>query len=156
MSSPSSAEVDAKIATVEARLEGHVAAIHASIDGLVMRMDERDKRLEERDKQTDERFARLEKLFEKTQESISNLKTTTIVTGLSAVIAIVLGVGAINATLLSNMTAAFQAGASMGATQAEIKRQVEETAVLLKQLQAGMPPVLPAKPAGSTPPSRRP
>lgn len=139
-------EVDAKIAVVEARLEGHVAAIRASIDGLLMRMDERDKR-------TDERFSRIEQLYEKTQAAIGDLKKTTIVTGVSAVIAIVLGVGAINATVFSNMIAAFQAGSNMGLTQAEVKRQVEETAVLLKQLQAAQgKPAQPSEPASNPSP----
>lgn len=160
MNSPSREEIDSKLATFEARLEGCVAAIQASIDGLLAHFDERaqrtDERIEALSRRTDERFARLEDLLEKTQTAISNLKTTTIVTGISAVIAIVLGVGAINATLLSNMIAAFQAGGNMGATQAEVKRQVQETAVLLKQLQeARMQPAVPAKSANSKP-SRQP
>lgn len=153
MNSVNREEVDAKIAVVEARLEGHVAAIRASIDGLVMRMDERDKRSSEQDKRVDERMARIEQLYEKTQAAIGDLKKTTIVTGVSAVIAIVLGVGAINATVFSNMIAAFQAGSNMGLTQAEVKRQVEETAVLLKQLQAAQgKPAQPSEPASNPSP----
>lgn len=155
MNSLSREEVDAKFAALEARIEGHVAAIRASVEALVMRMDQRDRRTDERieelTKRTDERFARLEHLYEKTQAAISSLKITTIVTGISAVIAVVLGVGAINAALLSNMIAAFQAGGNMAATQAEVKRQVEETAVLLKQLQMQQKLLVPATPA-STPP----
>jgi hypothetical protein len=142
MNSVSREEVDAKIAALDARIEGYIASIRATIDGLVMRMDERDKRADERDKRIDERIARIERSFEKTEAAISDLKKTTIVTGISAVIAIVLGVGAINAALLFNMIAAFQAGGNMAATQAEVRRQVEETAVLLKQIQAAQ-----AKPA---------
>ncbi len=155
MNSVSREEVDAKIAVVDAKTEGHVAAIRASIDGLVARMDERDKRYDERDKRLDERMGRIERLYEQTQAAIGDLKKTTIVTGISAVIAIVLGVGAINAALLSNMIAAFQAGSSIGATQAELRRQVEETAVLVRQLQSAQKqPALPATPSPQLP--RRP
>lgn len=166
MNSLSREEIDARFATVEARLEGHIAAIRASIDALVARMDIRDKlndersrrtdqRLAELSHRTDERFARLEQLFEKTQEAITNLKMTTVITAISAVIAVVLGVGAINAALLSNMIAAFQAGGNMASTQAEVKRQVEETAVLLKQLQTRtVPPAVVPEPAPPSSPKR--
>lgn len=51
-------------------------------------------RMEERALRTDERFARIASALDETQASIRNLKSNMIVTALSAVIAIVLGVAA--------------------------------------------------------------
>lgn len=121
-------ELDAKLETIEARMDGRVAAIQASIDGFMGRMEERSLR-------TDDRFARIEESQRDTQASLGGLKTTIIVTALSTVLAIVFGVAAFNATVLSNMLASFESGKNTSAAQAEVKRQTEETAALLKQIQ---------------------
>jgi hypothetical protein len=92
-------------------------------------MDERFRGMDERYKSLDQRMGRVE-------SSISSLKTTIIVTALSAVIAIVLGVAALNATMFSNMLAAFESGKDTSAIQSELRRQAEETAVLLKRLES--------------------
>lgn len=121
-------EVDAKLETIEARMDGRLAAIQASIDGFMGRLEERALR-------TDDRFARIEESQRDTQASLGNLKTTIIVTALSTVLAIVIGVAAFNATVLSNMVASFESGKNTAASQAEVKKQAEETAALLKQVQ---------------------
>jgi len=121
-------EVDAKLETIEVRMDGRVAAIQASIDGFVGRMEERSLR-------TDDRFSRIEESQRETQASLGGLKSTIIITAISTVLAIVLGVAAFNATVLSNMVASFESGKSTSAAQAEVKRQSEETAALLKQMQ---------------------
>jgi high-affinity nickel permease len=69
-----------------------------------------------------------------------------VVTAITSVLAIVLGIAAINATLLSNMVASFESGRNLSAAQAEVKRQAEETATLLRQLQDRMPPAPSAPP----------
>ena len=66
--------------------------------------------------------------------ALTGLKTTIIVTAVSAVLAIVLGIAAFNATVLSNMVAAFESGKNTSAAQAEVKRQAEETAALLRRM----------------------
>lgn len=121
-------ELDAKLETIEARMDGRVASIQASIDGFMGRMEERSLR-------TDDRFARIEESQRDTQASLGSLKTTIITTAVATVIAIVLGVAAFNATVLSNMVASFESGKNTAASQAEVKKQVEETAALLKQVQ---------------------
>lgn len=126
MTSPSREEIDAKLETIEARMDGRVASIQASIEGFTGRMEERALR-------TDEQFARIENASNETQSSIRNLKSTMIVTALSTVIAIVLGVAAFNATVLSNMLASFESGKNT-ATQAEMRRQSEETAATIREL----------------------
>jgi hypothetical protein len=131
MSTPTREEIDAKLEAMEARMDGRVAAIQASIDGFTGRMEERFAR-------ADDRAARLEETVRDTQASIGNLKTTIITTAIATVLAIVLGVAAFNATVLSNMVASFESGKNTAAAQAEVKRQTEETATLLKQLQQQM------------------
>jgi hypothetical protein len=121
-------ELDAKLETVEARMDGRVAAIQASIDGFVGRMEERSLR-------TDERFARIEEGQRDTQASLGSLKTTIITTAIATVLTIVLGVAAFNSTVLSSMTSSFEAGKNTIISQAELKKQAEDTAALLKQAQ---------------------
>lgn len=128
MNTPSREEIDAKLETIEARMDGRLTAIQGSIEGLIGRMDERALR-------SDDRFARMEETIRDTQSSISNLKSTVILTAISTVLAIVLGVAAFNATVLSNMVASFESGKNTAASQAEVRRQAEETAALLKQVQ---------------------
>lgn len=77
----------------------------------------------------------LSEIRAETRSAIEGLKTTVIVTAISAVLAIVLGVAAFNATVLSNMVATFEAGKNTSAAQSEVKRQTEQTAALLKKMQ---------------------
>ncbi|RJG27747.1 hypothetical protein, partial [Massilia cavernae] len=128
MTTPSREEFDAKLETIEARMDGRVAAIQASIEGFMGRMEERATR-------TDERFARIEAASHETQTSIRNLRVTIIVTALSAAIAIVLSVAAFNATVLSNMVSSFESGKNTAIAQSEVRRQSEETAAVIRELQ---------------------
>lgn len=128
MNSPTREELDAKLETIEARMDGRVAAIQASIDGFMGRMDERFRSM-------DERMGRMEEDSREAKSAIRDLKSTMIVTAISTVLAIVLGVAAFNATVLSNMVASFESGKNTAASQAEVKKQAEETAALLKQVQ---------------------
>lgn len=64
----------------------------------------------ERDKRIDGEIQRIADTSAEIKAGISSMKTTSIVTAITAVIAIVGGVAAFNATLTSNMLAAFQAG----------------------------------------------
>lgn len=73
-----------------------------------------------------------------TANALAGLKSIFLITAVSTVIAIVLGVAAFNATLLSNMVASFESGKSTAAVQAELKQQAQETAALLNRLQESM------------------
>jgi len=158
MSMPTREEFDAKLETIEVRMDGRVASIEANINGFMGRMEERSLRSDERFKSMDERMGRFEQIMGDTQTSIqasiSNLKTTMIVTALSTVLAIVLGVAAFNSTVLSNMLASFESGKNTSAVQAEVKRQAEETAALLKQLQERMPSTPPMPAPTQQPPTK--
>lgn len=133
MTALSREEIDAKLETIEVRMDGRVASIEAKIDGFMGRLEEKFGRMDDRMThiEADISTARTE-----VKSMIGSLKTTTIVTAISAVLAIVLGVAAFNATVLSNMVASFESGKNTSAAQAEVKRQTEETAALLKQIQA--------------------
>ena len=127
-------------------MDGRLASLEAKIDGFIARMDERFLWVNERFERMDQRFERMGERFERIDSridklgaelraAISGLKSTTIITGISAVLAIVIGVASFNATMLSSMVTAFESGKNTSAAQAEVKRQTEETAALLKQIQ---------------------
>lgn len=85
-------ELDAKLETIEARMDGRIARIEDSVQRIV------DMAAEIKQENRDIRM------------SVSNLKTTLIVTAIGAVLTIVLGVAAFNATLQANMLSAFSLG----------------------------------------------
>jgi hypothetical protein len=85
-------ELDAKLQTMEAKMDGRIARIEDAVNRI-----------------SDDNAA--------TRAGITNLKTTLIVTAVGVVLTIVLGIAAFNATLTSNMLSAFQAG-QQTATQA--------------------------------------
>lgn len=128
MNTPSREEIDAKLETISVRMDGRVASIEAKIDGFTGRLEEKFGRM-------DDRMQHIETASSETQASLKGLKSTIIITAVSTVLAIVLGVAAFNATVLSNMVASFESGKNTAAAQAEVKRQSEETAALLKQIQ---------------------
>jgi hypothetical protein len=119
-------QFNGKIDAVASQLNGKIDAVAAQLSG---RIDAMAARLDGHGKRIDA-----------LEQAVGSLKTTVIVTGVSSVIAIVLGVATFNATLLSNMTATFQAGKDVATTQAEVQRQVEATAALLRQIQREHPP----------------
>lgn len=71
----------------------------------------------ERDKRLDAEFKRIADTNAEIKAGISSMKTTSIITAITAAIAIVGGVAAFNATLTSNMLAAFQAGKGEATTE---------------------------------------
>ena len=127
--SPDRDFIDAKLEAVESRMDGRVASIESALAAFTALMDERSRHF-------DIRLARMEALISEIRSemlsALTGLRTTIIVTAVSAVLAIVLGIAAFNATVLSNMVAAFESGKNTSAAQAEVKRQAEETAALLR------------------------
>lgn len=129
--SPDRDFLDAKLEAVESRMDARVASIESALAAFSSLMEERSRHL-------DARMARMEstisEIMSEIRSAMAGLKTTIIVTAISAVLAIVLGVAAFNATVLSAMVASFEAGKNTSAAQAEVKRQTEETAVLLNRM----------------------
>lgn len=106
MNGPTREEVDAKLLLIETRMDGRVASIERSVANAISAASE-------------------------TRGDIKNLKWTMVATA----IATVLGIAAFNATVLSNMVASFESGKNTAAAQAEVKKQSEETAALIKKMQ---------------------
>ena len=66
---------------------------------------------------------------------MKSLKNTVITTGIGAVITIVLGVAAFNATLLSNMLASFESGKSTATAVVQATEQMKQTQEKLQVIQ---------------------
>ena len=151
MNAPGRQELDAKLEVIETRMDARVAASISRMDAVIARMDERDKLMDERDKRMDERDMRWEarmtamdlrygehfKFLEREHAAligeIRSLKRTTIITAITASLAIVFGVATFNAALLANMGASYNSGREAAATFAEVRRQQQEVDVLLKR-----------------------
>jgi hypothetical protein len=107
------------------------------------RQDEQLARMDERFKRGDERMSRMEQTMAQIQIDIKNLRTTIIITAISAT----LGVAALNAALVSSIFAALDSGKVIAEAQAEIKKSAVELGELLKKNQedAEKKPAPPAK-----------
>ncbi|WP_236169756.1 hypothetical protein [Pseudomonas atacamensis] len=103
MSEISREELSAKLETIEVKMDARVESVSGKIDGFLAAQVERDKRL-------DAALAQIAKDNSETKSSLSSMKATLIVTAVSTVIAIVLGVAGFNTALTSNMMSAFQLG----------------------------------------------
>lgn len=98
-----------------------------------------DARLETIEVRMDARMGRIETALTaiaKSQEDVLNsnksTRTTLIVTGISSVLAIVLGVGAFNGTVLSNMVASFESGKNTATMQAASEKALIEATKALE------------------------
>lgn len=121
--------LDAKLETIETRMDARVASIEGKIDSFVARLDERFLR-------TDERMSRIEQDISQVKTDSKNLKFWLAGTA----VAVVLGVYGANISMVQTMLASFESGKNISTAQAEIKRQSEETSALLKQMQQAYPP----------------
>lgn len=107
-------EFNAKLEIIETRMDARVEAVSSKIDAFLTTQAavqvEREKAQAERDKRLDGILAQIGKDQGDTKSSISSMKTTLIVTAVSTVLAIVLGVASFNTALTANMMSAFQVG----------------------------------------------
>ena len=101
-------EFNAKLETIEVKMDARVESVSAKIDAFIAVQAERDKRMEAIVTQISTTHAEI-------KTSINSMKTTTIVTAVSAVLAIVIGIAGFNAMLTSNMISSFQMGRSESA-----------------------------------------
>jgi len=133
-------EFNAKLETIETRMDARVESVSSKIDAFLTTQAavqvERDKAQAERDKRLDGILAQIGKDQSDTKSSISSMKTTLIVTAVSTVLAIVLGVASFNTALTANMMSAFQLGKG-------------EPAVSTTSQPSSKPALAPAKPSGS-------
>lgn len=142
-------ELDAKLETIEARMDGRVARIEDAI----LRMEKSNDQLRAEVKsdavtfrtevKADGMAFRAEMKAENaaTLASISSLKSTVIVTSIGAVIAIV----ALSAAILSNMVASFDSGKGLATSLAETTAKVDAAVKRLEAVQPAAGNVAPAK-----------
>lgn len=112
-------EFNAKLETIEVKMDARIESVSAKIDGFLSAQSERDKRLEAALSQIDANQT-------ETKNSLSSMKTAMLVTAVSTVLAIVFGIASFNTALTSNMMAAFQVGLSKS-EQPSAKVQVPAT-----------------------------
>lgn len=98
-------EFNARLETIEVKMDARVEAVSGKIDAFMAAQAERDKRMEATVNQISANHGEI-------KSGISSMKTTMIVTAVSTVLAIVIGIAGFNAMLTSNMIASFQMGRS--------------------------------------------
>nr|WP_315401772.1 hypothetical protein [uncultured Duganella sp.] len=106
MNAPTREEIDAKLELIETRMDGRVASIEGSVRAAITESQE-------------------------TRREIKSLKWTMVFTAVATVV----GLWSVNAAIFSNMVASFESGKSTATAQADVKRQTEETAALIKRMQ---------------------
>ena len=116
MENVSRSELNAKLETIEAKMDGRLALIEAGFVGM-----------------RDQMSAMREDMAGLRSDG-KNLKYWLMGTG----IAIVLGIAAFNATVLSNMVASFESGKNTSAAQVQVQQQVKDTQQLLDEVKKQM------------------
>ena len=130
MNSPNREEIDAKLEALEARQDARVSIIATKLDALTQLVTDRFRHMDDRFGHANDRMSHLEMTVDATHTYLRNLKTTMFATALASV----LGIAALNATVMSNMLAAFQAGKDNAAVQSEFKRQARDIDRALAEL----------------------
>jgi hypothetical protein len=102
-------ELDAKLEAIEARMDSRIARIEDGIQRI---------------------SADSASIIADTK----SLRSTMIITGVTTVVAIVLGVAAFNATMLSNMLASFESGKNTATAIAQSTEQMKQTQAELEKL----------------------
>ncbi|WP_341519862.1 hypothetical protein AABC73_15030 [Pseudomonas sp. G.S.17] len=108
-------EFNAKIETIETKMDARVESVSAKIDAFMAVQAERDRRLEAT-------VNRIDTSHDQIKSAFGSMKTTIIVTAVSTVLAIVIGIGGFNAMLTSNMISSFQ----MGRSELAVHKAVEQ------------------------------
>lgn len=123
-------ELDAKMESIESRMDARIARIEDTLANINNQLTH----VLNDNKETRNGFSSL-------KDSFSSLKTTMIVTGISTALAIILGVAAFNATLLSNMLASYESGKNTATAIEKSTAVIERTSEELRSLreQIGRP-----------------
>jgi len=111
-------EFNAKLETIEVKMDARVESVSGKIDAFIAVQAERDKRMEATLNQISSSHGEI-------KSSIGSMKTTMIVTAVSTVLAIVIGIAGFNAMLTSNMVASFQMGRSERAIELPATQKVD-------------------------------
>lgn len=143
---------------VDTKLEALDTKIGAQIDRIEERGKTLEAKLDLRDRVMDARFTHIESRVDEiviemkeVKRTLSNQRYWIVSTAVGAV----LGVGAFNATVLSNMIAAFESGKSISAAQAEIIHQSKEMEKVIDSIRSRLD-VLPSPSPVSAPATQSP
>ncbi len=101
MEYPTRQEIDAKLETIEVKMDSRMTRIEDALRGISQSQAE-------------------------VLSSNKATRTTIVVTGISTVLAVVLGVGAFNATVLSNMVSSFESGKNTASMLAAAEKSIVE------------------------------
>ncbi len=119
--------MDTRVAEVVGRIDALIASQKGLVD--TMRAGQ-----EGMNQLYQAKFDSIDASQKSTDAGIKNLKTTFIVTAISSTIAIVLGIAAFNATVLSNMVASFESGKNTMQSINQVSNQLNDTAKRLDEL----------------------
>lgn len=97
---------------------------------------ELDAKLETIEARMDARIDRIVESNARIETGMASLKNTVIVTGITAVLAIVFGIAAFNATLLGNMTASFESGKTTATAITQASEELKQTRERLEAISA--------------------
>lgn len=129
---------EAQVAILEARMDGRISSVETTFDNFAKLMEERQRIADERHRASEARMDRMEAMIiefrAEVREEIRSLRTTIVVTAITSVLAAVLGISAVNASLYSNMRATFEMGKEEAAARAEIIRAADELIALKKRM----------------------
>lgn len=114
-------EFNARLETIEVKMDARVESVSGKIDAFMAVQAERDKRMEATLNQISTNHSDI-------KSSIGSMKTTMIVTAISTVLAIVIGIAGFNAMLTSNMISSFQMGRSEKALALPENQKIEPVA----------------------------
>lgn len=132
--------LDSRLETVEARMDARMVAIDAKFDALQKALLQQSDDF--RSFKTDVQ-AGLADFKKEVHQDNKSTRATIITTGVAAVLSIVLGVAAFNATVLSNMVASFESGRNTA-------QALNDAASKLEKAQATKDEVKPKDPVPQT------
>ncbi len=112
------AELKGLIETSVAELKGLIAALSARLDAQNTRLDEHSRRMDS------------------LESHMRKLNSTIIITGITVALTVIFGVGAINSSLISGMTAAFQAGDGSARWRATVERDIGDLKTKFAEMDA--------------------
>lgn len=134
---PGREEFDAKISAIAASNDAFLARIDLRFEKMEARMAQFEARvllaLADIRMEMETRFAAIHTDMDKRS---ADLRKTIILTGISSTLAVIFGVGAINATLLSGMLTAFDSGRDVSAVYAQLQRHNEAAHAQVRQQMA--------------------
>lgn len=110
---PSRDEINAKLDTIDAKIDGRIRRSEDSIAFMIESICEM-------------------------RSALRNVQMTIIVTAIVATLTILLGLAAFNATLLSNRVASFDSGKGMATSLAETSARIQATNVQLEKIESAL------------------